>query len=197
MRDAYRKALLSLDLPPTPLLGGYWAACVLSEVRMNAPATYDTIVVRSRSILVILQEATSSASLDTGARIYPPIVVTEGETEREARAMFGLTGGQLRDMLANNDYRASGTYLYLTDTHPFAAQLARRRGRPPVPRNPSGAMARYPDRLAVRCAMMHDRDRLTLVDIAKQLGLHVSCHYESEQSPTVAWLVKRGRRLVQ
>ncbi len=112
--------------------------------------------------------------LRLGARVYPPWLITERD-----KHFFGSSG------------------MVLPLDHELYSIIDALRGRPRKHGTP-GRLPKYPDRLAVKCAVFKDVSKITYVKIAKPLGLPTKRNKETgqDESSTVRHLVNRGRKLI-
>jgi hypothetical protein len=175
--------LRELDLTGLFLLEIYWISCLMSDYNLDYPATYSRIVTPEG-----LKKG--SYEINPGIKIYPPQVINEEDLRFESR-QYGIS----KDALIRRYSYYSSYRLLLKSGHELLSMLKDMRGRPVI-KGKRGPVPRYPDRLAVQCAALKDRD-MSYVDIAKQFSLPVTTPIFSDQSDVARHLVDRGRKLIR
>jgi hypothetical protein len=187
LRQQSKKALDRLALPPSWLLELYWICCVVSDYNLDYEESYDRIIVPGWFVIPF-PELQHFAFKIAATRWYPPRLLRDEDIRLEARR-HGLAIETLF-----STYRHDAYSLLLPTHHEFWQIISKLRGRPAKVKT-RGRLPQYPDRLAVKCAMLHDSGS-TDVEIARKFNLPVKRPYTSEQSDTVRHLVRRGRKLI-
>lgn len=162
----------------------YWICSLVSDLNLDNSASFDKIVIPDW-----LQwwpvPYHDPLSLNPGARMYPPWLVSENDIDF-AKRQYGSESRFLKP--------PGLTSMLLSPDHELYSVIEPLRGRPRKRHKP-GRPPRYPDRLAVKCAALSTQE-LTYVEIAKQLGLPVTKPELSEQSDVVRHLISRGSKLI-
>jgi hypothetical protein len=171
-----------------PMMAVYWICSVASECNLDYEASFTKILIPSWFPLRFDRRLLRWYSLKPGVRVYPPRLLTKKDMDR-LRRQSGLDAGV---------YISTGTTrMLLPPDHEFYSIIGAMKGRPRK-RSKPGRPPSYPDRLAVKCAVLKTPDK-TYVQIAKQLGLPVTdgeLHELSKRSDVVRHLVSRGRKLI-
>lgn len=182
--------LAKLEFPTSAFLEIYWVCCVLSDYCLDAPATYTNITMPAW-VLPLYEPLLGSPKVKEGLRPRPPRVESEAYVLRLARSFVGRAVDDLAPwMPKEHEFR-----MFLPPHHELWEVLAKHKGRTGMPRI-RGRPSIRSDRLAVRSATLYDRSGWSYVGIAKELGLPITCPYDSRQSDTARYLVDRGRRVL-
>ena len=162
----------------------YWICSLVSDLNLDNSASFDKIVIPDWLQWWPLAYQ-DPLSLKPGARMHPPWLVSENDIDF-AKRQYGADSRFLKP--------AGLTFMLLSPDHELYSVIEPLRGRPRKRHKP-GRPLRYPDHLAVKCAVLRTQ-RLTYVEIAKRLGLPVTKPELSEQSDVVRHLISRGNKLI-
>lgn len=172
-----------------PLISLYWICSVASDCNLEYDTSYDRIVIPSW-LPKRFDKRLPVSRVRPGVRVYPPILMTEKDMDLLRR----------QSKLGPEVYISTGIErMFLPQEHELCSEIKGMMGRPRKINKP-GRPPKYPDRLAVRCAALRDKDvpKMTYVKIAKTLGLPIKRNEETgqDESSTARHLVNRGRRLI-
>ncbi len=218
LRSKSKNELRALELMPCIQLQVYWICCVISDYSFDDSSSYREIRMPdwfwSRYSRVV--EYYEIDLRHASNRMYPPAVWTadEGITGVDADkfdfSQVHLWHPQdikyntnipavLQDRDAPGAFHAWETYdsISPSSSHELYGILKGLKGRPQERRKRRGREAHYSDRLAVRCALLKDKNSMTDYEIAIKFNLPSKRYYSSNQSDTVRHLVERGRRLLE
>jgi hypothetical protein len=163
----------------------YWICSLVSDLNLDHYASFDKIVIPDWLRWWPLPYH-NPLILKTGARIYPPWLLSENDIDF-AKRQYGPKSPFLKP--------AGLVSISLPPSHELYSVIEPLRGRPKKQKGP-GRAPRYPDHLAVKCAILRTK-HLTYIEIAKQLGLPVTKPELSEHSDVVRHLTNRGSKLIE
>jgi hypothetical protein len=190
LRDTAEKEIESLGFRPSLLFEIYWSSCVDSDYCMFDPTTFNNILV-PRYLPPVYEPLVRFGKLIADERAYPPKMYSYNEVlsfdlSRLQHELEGM-GRHQRDTFAEFSFLPSGHALYkVLGRYRGRLRMSHHRGRPP----------KYPDRLAVHCAVMKHEGR-KYTDVAKELGLPITKPNLSRQSDVARHLVERGQALIE
>ncbi len=191
LRQGVDHELAKLGFPRSAFLEVYWICCVMSDYRLDAPATYDRIVMPAWVPARYRPFIGYTIEVKRGFRPTPPILENEADVLRLAIEYQGERDADPTLWMPKEHENR----MFLPPHHELWGILRKHRGRTRT-RRVRGRPSTRSDRLAVTSAMMKDGDGESYVDIAKELDLLITRPYESFQSDTARHLVARGRRVL-
>jgi hypothetical protein len=162
----------------------YWICSLVSDLNLDNSASFNKIVI-PYWLKWWPVPYKDPLRLNPADRMYPPWLVSEKEIDFAER-QYGSESRFLKP--------AGLTSMFLSPNHELFSVIETLRGRPRKRQKP-GKLPRYPDRLAVKCAVLRIRG-LTYVAIAKKFNLPVTKPELSEQSDVARHLISRGYKLV-
>jgi len=185
-----------MGFPACVLFELYWVSCITSDYVIDDQNTFQNIIL-SDWLATLYAEALSEVNykISSGDRVYPPKLWSEKDVIFQGRKLYG--GDPPSDILEwFRTPNEKEQWIYLPPQHELLESFSSMKGRPPT-RRKRGKYAVYSDKLAVKCAVLKDKNGMTYVDIAKNLGLPISKPFESRQSDLARHLVKRGEKLIK
>jgi hypothetical protein len=118
--------------------------------------------------------------------MHPPVVVSEDEVDSVKRKY-----GEKSILLAHHGLRS----MILPSDHELFPILQEMIGRPRK-RSKHGRLPEYPDRLAVRCALLKEKETYDEIGLRIQPELPDEVALQGRQTDITRSLVHRGRRLI-
>jgi len=168
LQNVVEPILRKLDLIPSRANGIYWISCACSDFSIRDRRTWERIIIPPW-LPPIINPGVDFTYLKAGKRAYP-------------LSIFGQEGEEGYPLTQNNK-------------HVILETLSKMRGRPKQKEAIRGPSPSYPDRLAVKCAVMKN-EGVTYVEIAKKYKLKITKPELSLQSDTARYLVRKGRQLL-
>jgi hypothetical protein len=209
LRNMAIDRLCALGLQPLIQFQIYWLCCVVSDYRLKDPKSYENICIppwlhskfeKVMDLALLPQDNNNILPFTINSRVVPPELYTapEGmphvifsEVERD---VFPVSFKDNDKDVAR--WWEKGTGLSLDSQHELYWILKSHKGRPRERRAEKGTPAKFPDRLAITCAVLRDSKQMTIANIARKLNLVVTHPDFSDRSDITRHLISRGRNLL-